>query len=214
MVPMRFLVLLSVYFVFAPLASAHVPVLVEQESLRDILIIEDPDLSQAFYGEMDNFPHTFEIRSGKPFMLFTQILVPDIDSAKDNISGIIIKLPESRGRVEEITRLSLSSPWPSEYEPFGGDSYRMGPSFERELGPGTYRIEVNTPDNVEKYVLVVGKREELTIGYFELVGRIAEVKAFFGKSKLRVVESPYVYVPLLVLLGIGYLLYRRRKISV
>jgi hypothetical protein len=209
---MRFLVLLSVYLALAPFTSAHVPVLVEQDSLEDIHVIEDYNLSQAFYGELDNFPHTFEIRATEPFTLFTKILQPDIESSDGNVSGIIIKLPAERGRVEEVARLSEKGTWPTEYEIFGGDSYRTGPSFERELGPGTYRIEVSTPDNIEKYVLVVGKREELTIGYFELVGRIAEVKAFFGKSKLRVVESVYVYVPILLVASVvGYLWYRRRR---
>lgn len=196
-------------FVFAPRALAHVPVLVTQESLSDVYIIDDPDLSQAFYGELDNFPHTYEIRANAPFTLFTQILAPDIEGTKDNLAGIIVKLPEKRGRVTEVTRMSLDSPWPSEYEPFGGDTYRMGPAFEQELGPGTYRIEVHTADNLEKYVLVVGKREEMTIGYFELLGRLMGVKEFFGKSKLRILESPYVYVPIILIVILGFLLYRR-----
>lgn len=196
--------------IFSPgVALAHVPVLVEQESIKDVYMIEDPTLSQAFYGEMHDFPHTYEIQAAQSFTLFTQILEPDIDTSKNNVSGIIIKLPEKRGRVTEITRMSLPTSWQSEYEPFGGDTYLMGPIFEQELGPGTYRIEVHTPDNREKYVLVVGTREELTIGYFELLGRLMEVKEFFGKSKFRIIESPYVYVPLVACLIIGYLLYRR-----
>jgi hypothetical protein len=191
-------------------AVAHVPNMVTQETLKDIVLIEDPGLSQAFYGDMAGFPHTFEIRAEDPFLLFVRILIPDISSSKDNISGIVIKENPEGGRVEEVARLSLKSAWPSEYELFGGDTYRMGPIFEGEVGSGVYRIEVSTPDNHEKYVLVVGKREEMTIGYFELLGRLADIKAFFGKSKFRVVESPYVYVPILAILLLGYILYRRR----
>ncbi len=201
-------------FLIPVLADAHVPVIIVQDSLKDIETIPDPELSQAFYGELVGFPHTYEIRATEPFTLFTQILLPDIESSKNNVSGIIIKEKRAGGRVEEITRLrAKDATWETEYEPFGGDTYRKGTSFEAEMGPGVYRIEVNTPDNVEKYVLVVGKREEITIGYFELIGRIADVKVFFGKSKLRVIESPFVYVPLIIM-GIGALVFyiwRRKK---
>jgi hypothetical protein len=176
-----------------------------------VITIDDATLSQAFYGEMKGFPHTFQIVAKEPFELFTHILVPDIETSKNNISGIIIKEPNGAGRVTEVTRLlAKDSAWNSEYEPFGGDSYREGPQFETTLPAGVYRVEVHTPDNLEKYVLVIGKREEMTIGYFELIGRLVEIKTFFGKPKIFVVQSPYVYVPLLVLcLGIGFWYMRR-----
>ena len=192
---------------------AHVPNIIVQDSLKDIEVITDPELSQAFYGELSGFPHTYEIQAKEPFTLFTQILQPDIESSKNNISGLVIKDRGRGSRVEKIVSLKATDGlWETSYEPFGGDTYRNGPSFERTLDPGIYRIEVNTPNNVEKYVLVVGKREEMTLGYFELVGRIAEVKVFFGKSKFRVIESPFVYVPVLILgVIIGYIVYRKRR---
>lgn len=213
---MKKLFLFVVFFSTALSAEAHVPVLVSLDSPKDITHIEDPTLSQAFYGHLDGFPHTYEIVATEPFHLFSQILVPDIDSSKNIISGIIIKLPEERGRVTEVARLpSKDSAWESQYEAFGGDTYRHGPQFETELEPGKYRIEVHTPANTEKYVLVVGKREEMTLGYFELIGRLIAVKRFFEKSPIRIVESPYIYVPLggimLMTAGLWYW-YRRRKI--
>jgi hypothetical protein len=211
-----FLLALLVFCLGADFVSAHVPNLVEQATPKDIVTIEDPTLSQAFYGEMRGFPHTYEIRATEPFYLFTKILIPDLEGSGNNVSGIIIKEPENGGRVTEITRLrAKEAAWESEYEPFGGDSYRNGPTFEKELEAGTYRIEVHTPDNVEKYVLVVGTREEMSIGYFETVRRIAEVKEFFGKSKLRAVESPFVYVPLLGLMTVSGIVWyvRRRRVD-
>jgi hypothetical protein len=198
-------------------ASAHVPVLIHPETVDAITMIEDPDLSQAFYGTMVGFPHTFEINATESFTLFTQILQPDIESSVHNISGIIIQVPEPGKRVKEITRLNAKDAgWESEFEFFGGDTYIHGPQFETELGPGTYRIEVHTPDNLDKYVLVVGKREEMTIGYIELIRRLAGVKEFFDKSQLMVVQSPFVYVPLLGigLVGMGVWHVRRRKKAV
>ncbi len=210
---MKICTFLVLFFASASHAYAHVPVIVGEITQNDIITIDDPTLSQAFYGEMNGFPHTFQIVAKEPFQLFAHILVPDIDASKNNISGIIIKERSGGGRVTEVARLlAKDSSWVSDYEPFGGDSYREGPQFETTLEAGVYRVEVHTPDNLEKYVLVVGKREEMTIGYFELIGRLAKVKVFFGKPKIFVAQSPYVYVPLLVLLsGIGYWYVRRYR---
>ncbi len=201
------------FFFHASLVDAHVPNIVPDLIQSDVIHIEDPTLSQAYYGEMNDFPHTFVFSSVEPFHFFAQILLPDISSSKNNVSGIIIKLPEKRGRVTEIGRLEYrNATWETEYEPFGGDTYRNGPVFEKDLEPGRYRIEVHTPENLDKYVLVVGTREEMSIGYFETVRRLMEVKAFFGKSKLRIIESPYVYVPIIVIsicMYVGWY-YRRR----
>ncbi len=209
----KILFTLCILFVTVSVADAHVPTIVPELTQTDIIPIEDPILSQAFYGEMKDFPHTFEISSTESFRLFTQILLPDIASSKNNVSGIIIKLPEKRGRVTEVARLeSKNAEWKSEYEPFGGDTYRDGPLFDQQLDPGKYRIEVHTPNNFEKHVLVIGTREEMSIGYFETLRRLMEVKVFFGKSKFRIIESPYVYVPLMVIAGVGGTWYYRRRI--
>lgn len=210
---MKFLATIFLFFCSVSYADAHVPNLVPEQAQDGVITIDDPILSQAFYGELKGFPHTYEIHSTEPFTLFTQILVPDIDSSKNNISGIIIKLPEKSGRVTEITRMSeKEATWESTFEFFGGDSYREGATFTKDLEAGTYRIEMHTPDNLEKYVLVVGTREEMSIGYIETIKRLAGVKKFFNKSPLRVVESPLVYVPLLVVFSIGgFVWYRRRR---
>lgn len=193
-------------------ALAHVPVLVHPQSVADITQITDPELSQAFYGAMTGFPHTFEIHADTPFTLKTEILVPDIDEGKNIISGIIIKENPEGGRVIEIVRLNAKEAlWKSQFEPYGGDSYRHGPLFEKQLDAGTYRVEVHTPDNIEKYVLVVGSREEMTLGYFELLKRLIAVKEFFGKSPIMVIESLYVYVPVIVCGIIGLTLWYIRK---
>ena len=206
------------FFMSMQSVDAYVPNLITQETLSDITIIDDPVLSQAFYGSLQSFPHTYEIRSSVPFHLSTKILIPDIEASKNNISGIVIKLPEGRGRVTEVASLEAkNAKWESMYDPVGGDSYREGPSFEGELSAGSYRIEVHTPDNAEKYVLVVGTREDMSIGYFETLKRLLKVKEFFGKSPVRIVESPLVYIPLVIIsvvgVGVWYVRQRRRSIE-
>ncbi len=205
-------VFFGVFLVLHTPASAHVPLVVSPQTVADIIPIEDPELSQAFYGTLDNFPHTYEIRATEPFTLSTMILVPDIEESTNVISGIIIKEQKRGTRVLQVARLhARDAAWESDFEPFGGDSYRMGPSFETQLDAGVYRVEVHTPDNKEKYVLVVGSREEMTLGYFELLGRMIEVKHFFGKSSFMIVQSMFVYVPLLGIAAIGLLVWYIRK---
>lgn len=214
---MMYRVILSIALLYIPFVSyAHVPLIVEQTSLHDIGAIVDPELSQAFYGAMNGFPHTYEIRTTEPIHLFVEVLVPDISTSKNTVSGIIIKETGQGGRVKEVARLpAKTATWESFYEPFGGDSYRRGSSFEADVEPGVYRIEVSTPDNDTKYVLVIGKREDSGgVGYFEMVGRVADVKAFFDKSRMRVIESMYVYVPLLIvltLLAVYWYVWRRPR---
>ena len=205
------IILLSIFLLLATPVWAYEPEVIVQKSLLDVTAISDPTRAQIFHGNLIDFPHTYQIIATKPFHLFVQIKVPDIESSTNNISGIIIKEPEGKGRVQEVTRLKGSdASWGSTYEWWSMDAYRNGPSFEQDLGPGTYRIEVSTPDNREKYVLAVGTRDEMTFGYFGTVRRIMDVKVFFGKSRLRIVESPLVFIPLLGIGGLFTFWYKRR----
>lgn len=205
----------ALFFISAPVAAAHVPVLIREASPSAAVLIDDPELSTAFYGTLTGFPHTYEIRSSEPFLLHVEVREPDVSDARDNVSGIIVMERPEGGRVEEVARLSSPAPWPSEFEFWGGDRYRVGPTFEREVRSGTYRIEVSTPDNDgARYVLVVGTREELTLGYGELLGRIGDVKAFFGKSRIALVESPFAYVPVLIALSVLIFFVVRRRLLI
>jgi hypothetical protein len=210
---MRSTLVLSLAILALPLlAKAHQPYMVNQESLLDIEKVDDPALSQAFYGDLDGFPHTYEIRAEEPFTLSMQILQPDLESSLNNISGIIIKEGAKRGRVIEVARLSAKNArWESDFSAYTGDSYRQGPALTKELDPGVYRIEVNTPDNLEKYVLLLGTREDRTIGYFELLGRLVEVKRFFEKPAISVIQSSFVYAPLFFVFGLAALWYAWRR---
>ena len=205
------IILLSIFLLLATPAHAAMPEVIIQESLSDITSIKDPTRAQTFYGNLVDFPHTYQIVATKPFHLFVQIKVPDIDSSTNNLFGIIIKEPTGKGRVEEIVRLKgQEASWESSFDWWSMDSYRMGPIFDQDLGPGTYRIEVSTPDNREKYVLAVGTQNELSFDYFEAIRRLMEEKVFFEKSRFRIVESPLVFVPLFGVGGMVILWYRRR----
>ena len=190
-------------FLFPVSVLASVPNLVEQTAITDIDHISDPTLSQTFYGVLDGFPHTYEIRAKEPFTLYVEVLIPDTDSATENVNGIIIRETGQKGRVSEVARmLAQNASWEPVHEFWGGNNYRMGGVYGAPVEQGVYRIEVSTPDNEAPYVLVVGTREEFgAIGYFESIKRLMAVKEFFGKSKFTILGAPLVYIPLLVLIG-------------
>lgn len=207
-----FLIILFLAVLAPQEANAHQARFVEA-SQHDITTISDTDLSQAFYGKLDDFPHLFEFTLTEPQALFAEILIPDSEGAQNDVSGIILKI-EERG-VTEIKRLNAKeAAWESFYEFAGGDSYKRGPSFYDSLEAGTYQIEISTPVNLSKYVLVVGKREEFVwTNYFGTVRDIARIKSFFEKPKVAILQSPFVYVPLLLLAIAGCFAYRRYRVA-
>ncbi len=212
----RIIFFVCIAFFYSAPAYAYVPVLVTQESLSTISTIEDPTLLQGFYGELTGFPHTFEIRAENAFLLRVEVNAPDLPKNTNTLSGIIIK-EQKRGRVEEVTRMEgKSASWEVVEDGLSGANYRTGTTFEKELDSGVYRIEVHTPDNLEKYMLMVGTRDEMEIGYFELLRRLVDVEHFFERSAFWIIESAYVYIPLLMLLcclGIGVYVWRMRRLK-
>lgn len=159
-------------------ASCHQPRIVA----GGVTQIENPEVSQAFYGELEGGPDYYQIRSEEPFRLYVGILVPDLEGIDKDVSVDITKehvhseeeLEHEREHEEEEMRVLLNGPeheWTRWYEPFGGDWYWQGPEFRSnppeeelpegvEVSEGTYNIKVFSPDNEGKYVLAVGEREE------------------------------------------------------
>ena len=211
---MRVILFLICCVLYAPAAHAYVPNLVQQNSLVDITTIADPELAQGFFGSLEGFPHTFEIHATKPFTLSLHLRTPNLPANTNRISSIIIK-EQKHGVVDEVARLEgKDASWAVRSDTLTGDAYREGSSFEKELDAGVYRVEVHTPDNTEKYILMVGKRNDMTIGYFTLLGRLMAIQRFNERSVFWVVRSPYVYIPLGVLgcLGYGIWYMRRRRV--
>jgi len=140
----------------APLAAlAHNPRLVEAGGAVEIT---NPQVSQAFYGQLKNSYQEFKLNLTEPQSLYVNILVPDQAGIKTAILAEVIKVKDS-GRVVVGVLDGANFDWTTMYEPFGGDYYRQGPSFEQELEAGQYLIHVSTYAQNEKYVLVVGKQE-------------------------------------------------------
>jgi hypothetical protein len=199
-------------FVCPGIASAYDPRVIETPSQNEVMPLEGPTVAQEIHGNLEGYPHMFEFATKEPMKLKVAVAVPDIASARDNVS-VIVLFVNRNGSVKEVARLrAREAAWGRYLEPWGGNAYRAGGSFEGDIEPGTYRIEVSTPDNIGKYALSVGtERRFFLFRYPSLLGQTAEIKAFFGKSSVRMVESPLVYGPLLIAIAGAALYYYRRR---
>jgi len=182
---LKFFVLILLIILIAPVL-AHQPRLPEDE----LTIIENPEISQAFYSELKGKPHYYEINSNETFNLYVGILVPAIENIDKDVS---VKISYNN---EFYKLLNASeSEWPEFFEEFVGDLYYWGPELGAnaaletprgiQVSPGTYTFEVFSEDNQGKYVFVVGEKEEFPLN--EMLNSLVlmpKIKKFFNKSPL------------------------------
>ena len=206
------------FFVFVPVfVFAHQPRLVEGNFIE----VKNPEISQAFYGELAGEPAYYKIESDKPFNLYVGILVPDIPDIGKNVSAEIYL--EKEGQKELLALLDgLNHSWPGYHEEFANDDYFWGPEFRDEnaeefipkgirVESGVYLVKVFSPDNQGKYVFVVGEKEEFPAG--EIINTIKilpKLKSdFFGKSAWSAFFNRiglFLIIPLLIIIAVFSLL--------
>ena len=171
---------------------AHQPRIVTKDSVE----IYNPVISQAFYATMNGKPQIYTIKSDKPFDLYVQLTLPDINGIKKDF---VVDIYHNNHRLAELK--GTDADWTSFYEPFGGDNYLEGPDFEKKnADTGTYTIKVTSPDNTGKYILVTGKEESFPPS--EIVKTIIllpKIKRFMGESALT---AYFNYTGLFILLSL------------
>lgn len=181
-----------------------------------VTISGDPTIQQSILGELDGSPEMFEIVSETPFVLTAEIRAVPGTVATPDFGGIIIRQKEIRG-VEEVARLKAADAgWTVIVDPSTGLRYQAGPFYSEAVPAGMYRIEVSTPENIGKYILVIGDGKN-TQGYFASLAAVAEMYRFYGVSKMWMFSSPYVHYPIgiLVLAGliVGTWYFHKRKMA-
>lgn len=211
-----FLLACVISFLCASIASAHQPNLVGGENV----VVEDPEISRAFYGEFSGSPVFYEIESEKTFRLYVGILVPDVAGVSKNVSALITK--EGDGDFEIILD-GENFNWTEYYEEHAGDNYFSGPYFSEkdadqshprgvEVGGGKYVIKVFNPRNQGKYVLVIGDTESFSLReIFRTVGVMPGLKKYFEKSIFQSFTTPtmikFLMISILVIAIIIYLIW-------
>jgi len=170
------IIILSLYSLAA---YAYRPRLVFDQDLSIVYpkIIQNPEISQTFYGELDGKTDYYKITSDQDFNLYFNIMIPDIPDAYTDFSVDVYS---------EKKNISLDGSqfdWEKYYEKLTGNNLLKGPSYDEILPKGEYLIQVSNSDNQGKYVLVVGKNDPFSlqeaINTFLLMPKI---KTFFEKS--------------------------------
>jgi hypothetical protein len=177
---MKKLILILTGFMILGLVMAHQPrVGFDPGTLEDPIEIEKPEISKAYYKELVGNPEYYVVNSNQDFLLYLNILAPDIQGARTDFIVEVLK-------EEEIIFTLEYGEWGKFYEPFGGDNYLMGPELEESVNAGTYLIKVSNPDNLGKYSLAVGKIESFPpIEILKTIFALPKIKKdFFNKSPL------------------------------
>jgi len=138
--------------------SAHQPRLEVgvNSSMSNPIVVKNPEISQAWYGNLKGLPDYYMISSDKPFELFANILVPQSPGISSDF--VSAQITDSSGKTIALLGGNQSS-WTPMFEEFGGDYYLQGPTFDQNVSAGTYYIKVFNQNNTGKYSLATGAIE-------------------------------------------------------
>lgn len=194
-------------------AMAYNPIKAEPPEAYEAIIIEgDPYIQREYLGSLEDFPDMYELTTDVSMTLKFQLRQRDSKKAVP-FGLIMVRKNDEDGGVTEIVRMNEPvSDWKTLDVPSLGITFLEGGLIEKEIAPGTYRIEVSTPDNKGPYMLVVGD-EAQSSGFFKALGQIYTTQRHFGYTPFHMMFSSYVSYPigiLIVLYGIyGTWQYRR-----
>ncbi len=154
--------LILVLLLSAGALSAHQPRLDTETyvSIENPIIVDNPEISQAFYGNLKGKSVYYQINSDKQFQLYLNLLVPT--SPGQGGEFISAEVTDESGKVVMFLN-GTNSTWTPYFEEFGGDYYLKGPEATLEVPAGTYNIKIFNSQNQGKYSLAVGKTESFPI---------------------------------------------------
>lgn len=155
----KIIVILLVIFTWIGVSFAHQPRLVFEQPIGQIVNVQNPEVSQAFYGILSGQDDVYQIVSDTGFLLYVNIVVPKIYGSRTDFTVDIIE-----GNNAVYTRLDGKEFIRTDFfEPFAGDMYLQWPSLEKQVGSGNYVIRVSNKDNQWKYSLAIGKIESFPL---------------------------------------------------
>ena len=158
-----------------------------------------PPIEHSYLGTLDDYPIMYEISSEDPFTFSAQ--VSQLSNAEvEPLSLLLIRSNDRGGGVKEIARMNVDpAEWVRTTDSKLGITLVTSPVLSEMLEPGTYRVEVSSPDNIGRYLITVGQ-EPTEPGYFAELGAIRQTQAYFGLGIFSMLKSSYVYYPIGILL--------------
>ena len=203
---MRNIFVLLIFFASASLVSAYNPIVAEPPQAYEVIAIEgDPYVQREYLGTLSDFPDMYELTSDVAFTL--QVKVRQRASSEAPFGLIVVRQNEDDGGVTEVVRLNQPlEEWTKVSDSTLGMKFLEGTALTRDLQPGTYRIEVSSPDNKGDYMLVVGD-ELVRTGFFSTLADVYTIQRHFGYTPLHMLFSNYLYYLLGIIL-VSYGIYR------
>ena len=206
-------ILLLLFLLMTNSVLAHQPRIVRDNFVE----VTNPEVSQAFYGELRGTHAEYRINSDREFRLYIGILVPDIPGVRKDVSAEIYRLKDKTK--EAIAILDGGQfKWVQFYERFARDNYYWGPEYTaddsqkgvllkgRLVQAGDYRIKVFSPINQGKYAIAIGDAEEFPLK--EILSALSVVPQlklkFFNEPILKVILSPFVWGYILICYTIAF----------
>lgn len=175
----KFVVLILLFYCFAVYAYRPRLVFNQDLTIDNPEKIQNPEIYQTFFGELDGKADYYKINSSDDFTLYFNILTPDTPDSLTDFSVDIYS---------ENVHFSLDGnqfDWGGYFEKLTGNYYLKGPSYEEVLPQGEYLIQVSNSDNQGKYILVVGKNDPFSVPEaFNTFILMPKIKTFFEKSPL------------------------------
>jgi hypothetical protein len=151
-------IFLFVLFLSICAVSAHQPRLEVgiNSSFNNPIVVSNPEISQAFYGNLNGQPDYYKITSNKSFDLYVNLLVPQ--SPGINPDFVSTQIIDSSGNTIGLL-IGKNSTWTPWFEDFGGDYYLQGPTFNQTVPGGTYTVKIFNANNTGKYAVAIGSIE-------------------------------------------------------
>ena len=150
-------IIILIIFLSLSFSIAHQPRLAsDSSSLENPIVVSNPEISQAFYGDLNGNPAYYKISSKEEFRLYVNLLVPDTPGSGEKLVSAEI-LDENQNILASLDGNNFD--WEVFFEPFGGDSYLQGPEFNQTVPAGTYYIKVFNNENQGSYSLAIGDIE-------------------------------------------------------
>ena len=139
-------VILFCFFFLLLLSStvnAHRPVIVKNGNTKENPFkVKEPEISYAYYSELEGSPHYYQIMSPKDFVLYINILIPDFYPKEEPITRHDMSFQILIEDESFFIAKGNQYKWKRFYEKFGRDNYYLGPEFEQGVPAGTYIIKV------------------------------------------------------------------------
>jgi len=193
----KYLLAISIFSVFtiglvASPTFAHQPRVVD----RDEILVIDPEVSKAYYGELSGVHHLYTINTTEPFDLYVGILMP---YAEDSKKDVVAEIRKGEKLLQVLG--GENAEWVSMFEFFGQSTYWDGGEYKERVDAGEYTISVSSTNNDSKYSLAIGSIEAFdgkeTLNALNLIPELK--RNFFNESSFSFIKSPFGWGYILVM---------------